>query len=126
MVSSTHEPGSPDLRSGKLARSARMVDCQRAQLQFANIMSKYVRFVFTGQDSDSLIDTLLASALQRNMSFTEDRKRQHTPSTANRWGGLIQATRFCSDVMPIWKTVPTDVSAGHPSYLISEFAGHGN
>ncbi|KAL3158255.1 hypothetical protein ABBQ38_010506 [Trebouxia sp. C0009 RCD-2024] len=27
---------------------------------------------------------MLASALQRNMSFTEDRKRQHTPGTANR------------------------------------------
>ncbi|DBA71288.1 TPA: hypothetical protein ACH3X2_011104 [Trebouxia sp. C0005] len=38
----------------------------------------------SGRDSDSSIDTLLASALQRNMSFTEDRKRQHTPGTANR------------------------------------------
>ncbi|DBA87710.1 TPA: hypothetical protein ACH3X1_004713 [Trebouxia sp. C0004] len=52
MVTSTDEPGSPDLRSGR--------------------------------DSDSSIDTLLATALQRNMSFTEDRKRQHTPGTANR------------------------------------------
>lgn len=43
MVSSMHEPGSPDLRSGKLARSAQTVSERVAQLQFTSVMSRYVR-----------------------------------------------------------------------------------
>ncbi|KAL3140622.1 hypothetical protein ABBQ32_005191 [Trebouxia sp. C0010 RCD-2024] len=51
----------------------------------------------TVPDSGSSVDTLLASALQRNMSFTEDRKRQHTPGTANRPRQLRKAADLDSD-----------------------------
>ena len=41
--------------------------------------------IFVGRQGEDAIDESLATALQRNMSFADDRKRQHTPSTANRY-----------------------------------------
>lgn len=43
---------------------------------------------------DTSVDALLATALQQNMSFTEDRKRQHTPGTANRYVTFVHTHAY--------------------------------
>ena len=85
MSTATSEPISPGNASGTLVNQNS--DQPAAKLCHASAVYEAVRDIrVRAEDDSSSIDAMLATALQRNMSFKEDRKRQHTPSTANRSG----------------------------------------
>ena len=83
MSTATSEPTSPSNASGMLVNQNS--DQPAAKLYRASFVYEAIRDVrFYAEDGNTSIDAMLATARQRNMSFKEDRKRQHTPSTANR------------------------------------------
>ena len=90
MAAARGEPASPSPRPGESAYDHTRLKSDDFSLQRAAGRSHPALLICTftaatESDSGSSVETMLASALQRNMSFTEDRKRQHTPGTANRY-----------------------------------------
>ena len=106
MVTSTDEPGSPDPRTGKLARSARMVECQRAccaALQFTNIKANAIKSILLLQAGKVTAQSILCWPVHFNETCLSQKTENGSTPRVLQTGGesLKQAAKLCSCAMSI-------------------------